>query len=302
MQIQQLNFNHLLYFWVVATEGSITRAATRLHLTQPTISSQLGALEGALGQPLFMRRGKRLLLNDTGRQVFRYADEIFGLGHELLGILRGQQPELGMRLHVGVADVMPKLVVRKILEPLFKGPERIRITCLDDDPEKLLGDLLTHKLDVVLADAPYGYAAKGAAYNHLLGECAVTIFATAPLARTLRRHFPKSLDGAPMLLPTSNTALRRSLDQWFDQQGIRPDVRGEMEDSALLKTFGEIGLGAFAAPSIIESEIVRQYRVKAVGRAGSLKECFYAVSTERKIRHPAVLTIIKLVPLKVFKE
>lgn len=302
MQIQQLNFNHLLYFWVVATEGSITRAATRLHLTQPTVSSQLGALEGALGQPLFLRRGKRLLLNDLGRQVFRYADEIFGLGQELLGIVRGQQPEQGIQLHVGVADVMPKLVVRKILEPLFLGPERIRITCQDDNPERLLGDLLAHKLDVILADAPFGYLAKGAAYNHLLGECAVTIFATASLARKLRRHFPKSLDGAPMLLPTPNTMLRRSLDQWFDRLGIRPIVRGEMEDSALLKTFGEIGLGAFAAPSIIESEIVRQYRVKALGRAGSLKESFYAISAERKIQHPAVQAITKLTPLKVFQE
>lgn len=269
-----LNYHHLLYFWVVAREGSIARASQELRLTQPTISAQIQALEETLGEKLFTRAGRSLMLTDMGRVVFRYADEIFSLGRELMDTLKGRPTGRPIRLVVGVADAVPKLIAYRLLEPALQLPEPVRIICREDKPDRLLVGLAVHELDLVLADAPMGPTVKIRAFNHLLGECGVTIFSTERLAAAYRPGFPGSLNGAPFLLPTDNTTLRRSLDQWFEAEEIGSAVVGEFEDSALLKSFGQAGVGLFASPSVIESEVRRQYGVEIIGRVEAVRECW----------------------------
>lgn len=298
--MEWLNYHHLRYFWVVTREGSVSRAGKELHLSQPTISAQIRALEESLGEKLFTRTGRSLVLTDMGSVVFRYADEIFSAGQELMDILKGRPTGRPMRLVVGVADVLPKLITYRLLEPALKLPESIRVVCREDKPDRLLAELATHELDLVLTDAPIGPTVKVQAFNHLLGECGVTIFGPAKLASAYRRGFPQSLNGAPFLLPADNTTLRRSFDQWFEDEGIRPMITGEFEDSALLKVFGQAGAGLFAAPSVIEAEVRRQYGVQVVGRTEALRERFYAISVERKLKHPAVVAISEAARGKLF--
>ena len=286
-----LNYHHLLYFWVVAREGSIARACDQLGLAQPTISSQLHKLEKSLGEKLFKRAGRNLVLTETGTVVYRYADEIFSLGRELTDVLRGRPTGSPLRFAVGVPDVLPKLVTYHLLQPALRMPEKVRLVCIEGSFEELLSELALHRLDIVLSETPIPPAFKLRAYSHLLGECGVSIFATASLARRLRRGFPRSLEDCPLLLPIRTTALRRSLDQWFDTNDIRPIVAGEFDDSALLKVFGQEGVGAFAAPSAIADEICRQYRVRRIGELPGLLERFYAISVERRLKHPAVVTL-----------
>jgi LysR family transcriptional activator of nhaA len=289
--MEWLNYHHLLYFWTVAKEGSIARACQRLHLAQPTISAQLQALERSLGEKLFNRVGRGLVLTETGHTVYRYADEIFNLGRELMDTLKGQPTGRPLRLAVGVADAVPKMVAYRLIEPAMKLPEPVHLVCSEGSPEHLLAELAIHRLDLVLMDSPIGPGVKIRAFNHQLGECGVTIFGTAEHAETYGGDFPRSLQGAPFLLPTELSTLRRSLDQWFDANGVRPLVVAEFEDSALMKSFGQAGAGLFAGPSVVEAEIERQYGVKVLGRISSLRERYYAVSVERKLKHPAVLAI-----------
>jgi LysR family transcriptional activator of nhaA len=289
--MEWLNYHHLLYFWTVAREGSIARACEKLHLAQPTISGQLHKLERSVGERLFERVGRNLVLTDTGRMVYRYADGIFSLGRELLDALKGRPAGRSRRLVVGVVDVLPKLIAYRLLEPALQLPEQIQVVCHEDKADRLFAELSVQALDIVLADEPPGPQVKVRAFNHLLGECGVTIFGTAALARVYRRRFPRSLDRAPFVLPTSNTSLRKSLEQWFENEEIRPEVRGEFEDSALLMVFGQTGAGVFAMPSAIEKEVERQYGVRVIGRTESVRERFYAISVERKLKHPGVLAI-----------
>lgn len=289
--MQWLNYHHLYYFWVVAREGSIARACQRLLLSQPTVSAQLAELERSLGAKLFERVGRGRILSETGRTVFRYAEEIFALGQELQETLRGQASGRPLKLEVGASDALPKLVVYRLLEPAWKLPQGVQLVCQDDKPERLLAALSVHELDLVLTDAPVGPAAKVRVYHHLLGECDVSLFATAALARRLKRGFPRSLDGAPWLLPTPQAALRRSLEMWFDQQGIRPRIVGEFSDSGLVKTFGGAGVGVFAMPSVVAAEVRRQYGVQVLARLNEIRERFYAISIERRLKHPAVVAI-----------
>ena len=298
--MEWLNYHHLLYFWVVACHGSVTRAAAELRLAQPTVSTQLRTLEEVLGEKLFARTGRRLVLTDVGRLVFRYADEIFGLGRELLETVKGRPTGQPMRLTVGIADAVPKLIAYRLLRPALTGAEPVRIVCREDKPDRLLAQLAAHGLDLVLSDAPIGPTTKVRAFNHLLGECGVTFFATPALARTCRRGFPRSLGGAPMLLPTDNTALRRSLDDWFESEDIRPRVASEFEDSALLMAFGQAGMGLFPAPSAIERQVRSQYGVVVVGRLDAVCERFYAISGERRLKHPAVVAISEAARQRVF--
>jgi LysR family transcriptional activator of nhaA len=300
--MEWLNYHHLLYFWTVANEGSIARACEKLLLAQPTISGQLRALERALGEKLFARSGRGLVLTETGQTVYRYADEIFALGKELSDTLKGRPTGRPLRLRVGVADVLPKIVSYRLLEPALHLPETVQIICREDKPDRLLAELSVHGLDIVLTDAPVGPSVKVRAFNHLLGECGVSIVAAAELAKRFRKRFPQSLDGAPFLLPTDNTVLRRSLDQWFEAQGIRPIVRAECEDSALLKAFGQDGIGIFAVPSVVEKEVCRQYRVNPIGRVEEVKERFFAISVERKLKHPAVVAISDAARQKLFNR
>jgi LysR family transcriptional activator of nhaA len=285
-----LNYHHLFHFWTVVREGGVTRASEKLHVSQPTVSGQLRELEEALGEKLLARSGRTVALTEVGRTVYRYADEILGLGRELLDAVKGRPTRTG-RLAVGVAMVVPKLVAYQILEPALHLPERIQLDCVHERPERLLAELAIYSLDLVLADAPAPPAVKVRAYSHLLGECGVSVFGAERLAAAHRRGFPRSLDGAPFLLPSGDSALRLSLEEWFQTQGIRPRVVGTFEDSALLDAFGQAGAGLFAMPSAIEAEVRRQYRVRVVGRLASVRQRFYAITVERKLSNPAVIAI-----------
>ncbi len=289
--MEWLNYHHLLYFWTVARLGSVSGAAVELRLAQPTISGQIRALEDTLGEKLFHRVGRCLALTEAGRVAFRYADEIFTLGREFMDAIRGRPTSRPLPLAVGVADAVPKLIAYRLLEPVLRLPEPIRLVCREDRTDRLLADLAVHSLDVVISDSPVGPTVKVKAFNHLLGECGITFFGAAKLAAAHRRGFPRSLDGAPMLLPTEGTALRRSLDQWFATLDVRPLVTSEFEDTALLKVFGQEGAGIFPGPTAIENEIRRQFGVSVVGRTDAVQERFYAITVERRLKNPAVAAI-----------
>jgi LysR family transcriptional activator of nhaA len=291
--VQPLNYHHLLYFYVVAREGSIARATKVLDLTQPTISGQLRTLEQALGEKLFERRGRNLVLTERGHVIYRYAEEIFSLGDELIRTLQGQPTSGPLRFAVGVSDSLPKLTTYRLLAPALALQAPMRLLLRIGKTDQLLADLSIHALDLVLADTPINPGVKVRAFNHLLGECDVTVFATAALADKYHRNFPRSLQDAPFLLPTQGTALRRSLEQWFEVENIHPAVAAEVEDMALLQVLGQEGLGLFAAPTVVEDEIRRQYRVEPIGRIEAVRERFYAISIDRKLKHPAVLAISK---------
>jgi len=295
-----LNYHHLLYFWTVAREGSVTKACGVLNLTQPAISAQIRTLERSLGERLFEKRGRLLTLTETGRLVYRYADEIFTIGRELQETLAGRPSGRPARLTVGVVEALPKLVAYRLLEPALRGPDPVHLVLREDRLERLLADLAVHALDIVLSETPIPPSTRVKAFSHLLGECGVTIFGAPQLADAHRRRFPQSLDGAPFLLPTDNTTLRRSLDQWFDRHGAAPRVVAEIEDSAVLKVFGQEGAGLFAAPTAVEREVRRQYGVRVVGRIAEVRERFYAISAERRIRHPAVLALTSAARDEIF--
>jgi LysR family transcriptional activator of nhaA len=300
--MERLNYQHLYYFWMVAKEGGISRACEKLHLAQPTISGQLAVFEQALGEKLFRKEGRKLALTETGRIVLHYAEEIFSLGRELTNTLKGRPTGQAMRLTVGVADAMPKLVAYRLIEPALHLPEAVQILCYEDKAERLLAEISLQGIDLVLSDVPLTPVSGAKVFNHLLGECAVTVFGTAALAAVYRPDFPRCLKGAPFLLPTGNTALRRSLDQWFDAEGVSPRIQAEIEDSALLKTFGHGGSGLFVAPTVVEAEVKRQYDVEVVGRIDAVQERFYAITQHRKLKHPAVTAILENARGRLFSQ
>lgn len=292
MNMKRINYQHLFYFWNVVREESITRACEKLHLAQPTISGQLAVFEQTIGEKLFHRNGRKLVLTDTGRIVYHYAEEIFSIGRELANTLNGRIAGGGMRLTVGVTDALPKLAVYRLLAPAFSIPEPVQIICFADKAERLLNETALLSVDLILSDTPLMSASSSKAFNHLLGESGITVFGTEQHARTYKANFPRSLSGAPFLLPTNNTALRRALDQWFESEAITPIVRAEIEDSALIKTFGAGGVGLFVAPCSLESEVQKQYGVEIIGRIDSVHERFYAITLRRKLNHPAVTAIL----------
>jgi LysR family transcriptional activator of nhaA len=289
--MEWLNYHHLYYFWTVAKEGTITRACEKLRLAQPTISGQLRQFEDSIGEKLFVKTGRTLSLTDTGQVVYRYAEEIFSVGHELMDVLRGRPGGRPAKFHVGISDVMPKLIAFRILQPVLKMREPIHLICYEDDTEGLLLKLSSHGLDMILTDSPVTGPSRARAFNHELGSCGVSFCATAELATRFQTGFPASLDGAPFLLPLEGSSMRRSLEQWFDKHKIRPLIVGEFEDSALLKVFGEAGGGVFPTPSALEKEIREQYNCVVLGRTDEITERFFAVSVERRLKHPAVLAI-----------
>lgn len=297
-----LNYHHLLYFWTVVKEGGISRAAEQLHLAQPTLSSQIKKLETAIGTELFDRVGRKLVLTDTGQLVFRYADEIFSLGRELTDAVKGRPTGRPLRLTVGAPEVIPKLIVHRLLQPAQRLGEPIQLVCREGKLNHLLQDLAAHNLDVVLADSPAGSLTHVRAFNHLLGDCTVTIFGQADFVQQYRQNFPACLEGAPMLLPTANTWLRRAMEQWFDDRDIRPQVVAEFEDSALMKVFGQSGGVLFPGPTVIDREICRQYKVQIAGRLDEVREQYYAITVERKIRHPAVAAISSAAREELFAQ
>lgn len=270
----------------------MTAAAKKLRLAQPTLSGQIKQLEEALGEPLFERRGRRLELTATGRTVYHYADAIFGLGHELLQAVQGRPSGRPLRLAVGVSDGLPKLAVYRLLEPVLSLEGGARLHVRDGDVPTLLTELGANRLDLVLSDTPLPSGSGIRAYSHALGDCGVTFFGLPEVAAALAPRFPKSLDGARMLLPIPGSALRRALDEWLDRLGLVPDIVGEMSDSALLKSFGQAGAGVFAAPTAVAREVAEQYGVMPFGVTEDVRERFWALSPERRIRHPAVGAVV----------
>jgi len=295
-----MNLKHLRYFWAVATHGSIARASEVLYLTPQTISGQLRELEQQLNAKLFQKSGRNLVLTDTGRLVFSYADEMFRLGDELQDVLAGRTPGAALTLTVGVAMVVPKLLAYRVLKPVLEMQDRVRLVCQEAPLVDLLAELSVHKLDLVLADSPISPALNIRAYNHLLGESGISFFATHNKARKYAARFPRSLNDAPMLMPTASSALRRMLEQWFERQEVRPAIVAEFEDRALMKAFGEADAGIFTSPTAVEDDVVAKYGVRVIGRTDDIKEHFYAISAERRIKHPAVTAITETARSELF--
>ena len=289
--IPRLNYQHLLYFWSVVRTGSLTRACEELALSAPTVSAQLRTLEERLGEKLLRKSGRNLVPTDVGKLVYSYANEIFSTGQELLDALAQRPSGRPLRLLVGVDDVVPKEIAYRIVEPSMHLKQPVRMVCREGTLERLIADLAVHDIDVVLSDAPVTPTLSVRVYSHSLGSCAVYWMATPTLAKTLRRGFPESLDGVPVLLPTDDTAIRRALDQWLDRQNVRPLMLGEFEDYAMLREFARAGHGFAPVPSVLEAQFRREHGFVRIGTAEGVKAEFYAISAERKIRHPAVVAM-----------
>lgn len=295
-----LNYHHVLYFRAVAREGGLVAAAKALRLSHPTLSAQIHALEDRLGEKLFSKAGRKLVLTEAGRLALRYADDIFGLGQELVEAVQGRDTDKPLRVDVGIVDVLPKLLVNRLLKPALDLPQPVRLICHEGAFERLLAELAQHNLDIIIADSPVPSGSSVRAHHHLLGESGVGLFATPSLAKAYRDGFPRSLDGAPMLLPTESLILRRSLNAWLDRHGIRPRIVAEFDDSALLKVFGADGIGIFPAPEAITDELLTRYQAEHLGSADGVVERFYAISAERRIKHPAVMAISQAAQSEVF--
>ena len=289
--MRHLNYNHLLYFWTVAREGSIARACDHLNLTPQTISGQLKLLEDNVGEPLFHRVGRGLVLTDTGKLVKTYADEIFSLGAELVQQVQEKRTDIPMSVTIGIVDSIPKSITYRILEPLLSLDAPVKPVCLEGSLDRLLGELALHKIDAVLSDRalPAGLGIK--AYNHLLGKSEVGLFIQNKKSRKYKKTFPQSLDAAPFLLPVADTTLRRNLSEWFTANQIRPHVVAEFDDVALLKMFGAAGKGVFPAPAAISTEIEEMYNAHLIGIAEGVTETFFAITPERKLKNQAVIRI-----------
>jgi LysR family transcriptional activator of nhaA len=290
--MEWLNYHHLFYFWTVARAGSIAKASQELRLAQPTISNQLKTLESNLGVKLLERQGRRLVLTDAGKTVLRYADDIFRTGRELQRAVKGLPTGQRLRLVAGVLDVIPKRMAAVLLQPAVDAHPDLSLVCREGPLPQLLAQLALHELDVVIADVPASEEVKVKAFNHRLGDCGVTFFAAAKHAH-LKKGFPKSLAGAPALLPSQGTALRRALETWLDAIEARPLVMGEFDDTALMKAFGARGLGVFPVPRVLEEVVRAQYDVTPIGRVDEVREVFYAITVERRLRHPAVVAVVE---------
>jgi len=289
--MEWLNYHHLRYFWTVAKEGSLARAAAKLHVSQPSISEQIRELESAFGEKLFQREGRNNKLTDAGQVVFGYAEEIFALGREMLNAVKQRPGAKELRLYVGVADSFPKLVTNEILKPVFAMPQTAHIICREGKMEDLLAQLAAHRLDIVLADEPASSSTNFKTYNHSLGETGTTFCAEKKLAAKLKRNFPRSLNDAPALLPTENTSLRRALETWFREQKVEPRIVAEFEDLALMKAMAAEGRGFIALPSVAINDVVGHYGFQTIGRAEKCRVQFHAITAERRIAHPAVALI-----------
>lgn len=291
MKTSGINFRHLYFFRVVAAEGSVTRAAERLGLAIQTISAQLSALEQSVGKQLLTQQGRRLVPTEAGRVALTYAEQIFELGDRMQEALN--EADAGRtRLTVGISDSLPKLIAYRLLRAAFDMKVPVKLVCVEREFESLLADLALHKLDVVLTDRSVRASASLRVYNHLLGESEMLLFGTPALARRHGRNFPASLNGAPLLLPTRNNALRGRIDAWLLAHDVRPDVVGEFEDNAMLTTFARDGLGLFFAHAGLEADVKAQFGAVPAGTATELREQFYAISSERRIKHPAVEAIM----------
>ena len=285
------SYKHLYYFWVVAKEGGIARAAARLGMAVQTVSAQVHELERALGYALLKPAGRGVVLTEAGEAALRQAEHIFQLGEQLPALVRDATSTPTVRLAVGISDGLPKLVVRSLLDPVMAEPN-LRLLCHEGEFADLLADLALHRLDVVLADRPPPANANVRVYGHSLGASPLAWYAPAALAEAAAADFPASLARVPVLLPTTHSAVRPRLDQWFERQGIKPRVVGEFEDSALLRTFGAGGMGVFPAAERVEAELVAHDGLVRVGASSGVEEQFYVIGTEKKVQHPLVLRLL----------
>ena len=295
-----LNYKHLRYFWMVAKTGSIAKAAAQLHLTPQSISGQLSEFADTLGVELFRRVGRNLELTETGRRVARYAEDIFVTGDELLELVRDQGFTKTMSFRVGCADSVSKLIACQLVEPALKLREPVRLICREGRLDSLVADLAVHRLDLVIADRPIPPQFSVRAYSHMLGESGMSAFATASLAAGLEGAFPGCLHEAPMLLPGEDFAIHQRLLRWLEHHDVHPRVVGEFDDSAMMKTFGQSGAGVFFAPTVIASQVCRQYGVQVLGQVDTVVEQVYAITTERRMSHPATVAVSTLARDKLF--
>ena len=298
--MRHLNYNHLLYFWTVAREGSIANATKVLHLTPQTISGQLKLLEDSVGEPLFSRAGRGLVLTEFGHLVFQYADEIFSLGEELSVRLKSNEAGMPASLKVGITNSIPKLIAMRILQPAINGPVSVRLVCKEGSLETLLGDLAVHQLDMIISDCAIPPGMNVKAFSHSLGASDIGFFVKNSMARRYQGKFPGSLHDAELLMPTTSNPIRRGLEDWFEKLDISPKFVAEFEDSALMKAFGEEGTGIFPSPEVIKDEVELMYKCRMLGKANGVKEFYYAISPERKLKHPVVLDVIESARLNLF--
>jgi len=297
--VEFLNYHHLRYFWVVAREGSLRKAAEKMRVSPPTISAQLAALEGVLGEKLFRRSPRGLNLTETGQQAYSYAKEIFSLGEEFVQSIKQRPTARPLRVHIGIADTLPRLLSHQLVKPVFSLSQPIQAACLEGKTAELLAQLAVYRLDIVLANEPAPTSLHVKVFNHRLGECGVTFCAALALASRLRRGFPQSLHEAPVLLPTASP-LRRSLENWFHLRRVRPRLIAEYDDPTLMKVAAMDGLGFFGLPSLAAPEAVTRYAFQVIGQAPQCREQFYAISAERKLTHPAVLAITSSARTQLF--
>jgi len=300
--VEWLNYHHLRYFWTVARKGGVRKAAEELHVSQPSISAQLRLLEESLGQKLFRRSGRNLVLTETGQLVLNYADEIFSAGRELMNAVKQHPGKHPVRVNIGLTDAFPKLIAFQILRAAFRSEAAVHMICREGEIGPLVNHLQAHRLDIVLADEPASSALKAKTFNHRLGRSGVTFCAVPSLAAKLRRNFPQSLDGAPALLPTQNMGMRAALETWFDSKAIRPRLVGEFEDSALMEVCSTGGRGFTAVHTVVDRAALKHFGLRVIARVDECGTDFYAITAERRVKHPAAVAITEHAYSSVFAE
>lgn len=300
--MEWLNYHHLRYFWTVARKGGVRKAAEELHVSQPSISAQLRLLEESLGQKLFRRSGRNLVLTETGQLVLNYADEIFSAGRELMNAVKQRPGKHPVRVNIGLTDAFPKLIAFQILRAAFRSEAAVHMICREGEIGPLVNHLQAHRLDIVLADEPASSALKAKTFNHRLGRSGVTFCAVPSLAAKLRRNFPQSLDGAPALLPTQNMGMRAALETWFDSKAIRPRLVGEFEDSALMEVCSTGGRGFTAVHTVVDRAALKHFGLRVIARVDECGTDFYAITAERRVKHPAAVAITEHAYSSVFAE
>ena len=289
--MEWLNFHHLRYFWMVARKGGVRKAAEELHVSQPSISAQLRLLEESLGEKLFKRTGRRLVLSEMGELVLTYADEIFAAGRELMNAVKQRPSGRRLRLNVGMTDSISKMMGFEFLKPALHFPDPTHVVCRMAAIEVLIVQLQAHRLDIVLADEPASSSLKAKTFSHRLGRSGITFCAVPAIAAKLRRNFPQSLNDAPALLPTENMGLRTVLETWFNDQGIRPRLVGEYEDSALMVFCATAGRGFSVVPTVVARAVLKHYGLRVIAKVEECGTEFFAITAERRVKHPAAMAI-----------
>jgi LysR family transcriptional activator of nhaA len=290
--MEYLNYHHLRYFWTVARKGSVRKAAEAMHVSQPSISAQLHSLEEALGEKLFQRSGRNLVLTETGHLALSYADEIFSAGRELMNAVKQRPTSRALRFTVGMTDALSKMIAFEALKPAFHFSHPTHIICRQAELGPLVHQLQSHRLDLVLADEPASSSLKSRVHNHRLARSGMTFCAAPGLATKLRRNFPQSLDGAPALLPSENMGTRIALETWFSEQGVRPRVVAEFEDATLMMVAASFGaLGFTTTPTIVSDSALRHYGLKVIAKVEECGSDVYAITAERRVKHPVAAAV-----------